>query len=166
MRRTHLLNTSERFLELTFRSRMRVLGLLERVLQPVFARFGISSAQWGVLLYLHAAGEQGLQGLRLIDLSHRLLTRPPTLGCVVDRLERAGLVRRHGSPYDMRAKQVALTAKGRELVERILVVHARQIDTVLKVLSPAEQAELHRLLGVLEQHLEGVWAEGAAAEIG
>jgi len=149
-----------------FRELLRVLGLLERVMQPYFAQFGISGSQWGVLRNLHRALEQGLPGLRLTDLSDRLLIRPPSVTGVVDRLERAGLVVRDGSPFDMRAKQVALTAKGRELVERILAVHGRQIDAVLGVLSVPEQTELHRLLSRLEQHLEGVLAKGAAANIG
>src|SRR5438552_7494840 len=150
----------------TFRELLRVQGLLERVMQPYFAQFGISGSQWGVLRNLHRALEQGLPGLRLTDLSDRLLIRPPSVTGVVDRLERAGLVVRDGSPFDMRAKQVALTAKGRELVERILAVHGRQIDAVLGVLSVPEQTELHRLLSRLEQHLEGVLAKGATANIG
>ena len=66
----------------------------------------------------------------------------------------------------MRAKQVALTTKGRELVERILAVHAQQIDSILGVFSPAEQTELHRLLSRLEKHLEEVLAHGTVANIG
>jgi DNA-binding MarR family transcriptional regulator len=150
----------------TFRELLRVLGLLERVMQPYFAQFGISGSQWGVLRNLHRAEQQGSPGLRLTDLSERLLIRPPSVTGVVDRLERAGLVVRDGSPFDMRAKQVALTAKGRELVERILAVHAQQIDTVLGVLNAAEQTELHRLLSRLEKHLEGVLAHGPVANIG
>jgi DNA-binding MarR family transcriptional regulator len=149
-----------------FRELLRVQGLLERVMQPYFAQFGISGSQWGVLRNLHRAEEQGLAGLRLTDLSDRLLIRPPSVTGVVDRLERAGLVVRDGSPFDMRAKQVALTAKGRELVERILAVHGRQIDTVLGVLDAAEQTELHRLLSRLVQHLEGVLVDGPTAKIG
>ena len=149
-----------------FRELLRVLGLLERVMQPYFAQFGISGSQWGVLRNLHRAEQEGLPGLRLTDLSDRLLIRPPSVTGVVDRLERAGLVVRDGSPFDMRAKQVALTAKGRELVERILAVHGQQIDTILGVLKPAEQTELHRLLTRLEQHLEGVLAKGPIANIG
>ena len=61
---------------------------------------------------------------------------------------------------------MALTAKGRELVERILAVHGRQIDRVLEGLSAAEQTELHRLLSSLEHHLETVLAKGALANIG
>jgi DNA-binding MarR family transcriptional regulator len=149
-----------------FREILRVLGLLERVMQPYFAQFGISGSQWGVLRNLHRAEQEGLPGLRLTDLSDRLLIRPPSVTGVVDRLERAGLVVRDGSPFDMRAKQVALTVKGRELVERILAVHGQQIDMILGVLKPAEQTELHRLLSRLEQHLEGVLAKGAIANIG
>src|SRR6266446_6534035 len=103
--------------EQSLRSFVRVLGLLERVMQPYFARFGISGSQWGVLRNLGRAETEGLPGLRLTDLSERLLIRPPSVTGVVDRLERGGLVVRDGSPFDMRAKQVALTAKGRELVE-------------------------------------------------
>jgi DNA-binding MarR family transcriptional regulator len=150
----------------TFRELLRVLGLLERVMQRYFAQFGISGSQWGVLRNLHRAERDGLPGLRLTDLSDRLLIRPPSVTGVVDRLERAGLVVRGGSPLDMRAKQVALTAKGREMVERVLAVHSRQIDTVLGVLEPSEQAEFHRLLTRLEQHLEGVLEEGVGARIG
>jgi MarR family 2-MHQ and catechol resistance regulon transcriptional repressor len=150
----------------TFRELLRVLGLLERVMQPYFAQFGISGSQWGILRNLHRAEQDGLPGLRLTDLSERLLIRPPSVTGVVDRLERASLVVRDGSPFDMRAKQVALTAKGRELVERILAVHGRQIDTVLGVLSAVEQTELHRLLSLLERHLENVLAQGTIANIG
>jgi DNA-binding MarR family transcriptional regulator len=150
----------------TFRELLRVLGLLERVMHTYFAQFGISGSQWGVLRNLHQAEQDGLPGLRLTDLSDRLLIRPPSVTGVVDRLERGGLVVRDGSPFDMRAKQVALTAKGRELVERILAVHGRQIDTVLEVLSAAEQTELHRLLSLLEHHLESVLAKGTIANIG
>jgi DNA-binding MarR family transcriptional regulator len=152
--------------ESAFRELIRTLGLVERVMQPYFAAFGLSGAQWGVLRNLYRAEELGLPGLRLTDLSERLLVRPPSVTGLVDRLVRAGLVQRDGSPLDMRAKQVALTDKGRELVERVLAVHGRQIDSVLGVLSPGEQKELHRLLSVLGHHLEGVLANGVAANIG
>jgi DNA-binding MarR family transcriptional regulator len=148
--------------ENALRALVRTLGLLERVMQIYFARFGISGAQWGVLRNLHRAQQEGLQGLRLTDLSERLLVRPPSVTGVVDRLERAGLVVRDGSPTDLRTKQVALTLKGKDLVERVLSVHASQIDAVLACLTTKEQVEFHRLLDRLGHHLEGLLSEGAA----
>src|SRR5436309_9189942 len=70
---------------------IRVEGLVERVMQHYFARFGISSSQWGLLRTLHRAEEDGQSRLRLTDLSDRLLIRPPSVTGAVDRLERAGL---------------------------------------------------------------------------
>ena len=62
--------------EMAFRSLIRTLGLLKRVMEPHFARFGISGSQWGVLRTLHRAQEEeGLVDLRLIDLGDRLLIR-------------------------------------------------------------------------------------------
>src|SRR6516164_4561864 len=102
-----------------FRELIRTFGAAERVMQPYFARFGISGAQWGVLRNLHRTEMEGRPGLRLSELSKRLLVRPPSVTGVVDRLERAGLVVRHGLAGDLRAKQVGLTSAGRQLVERI-----------------------------------------------
>lgn|SRR5262245_55438558 len=152
--------------EEAFRELIRTLGLLERAMQPYFARYGISGSQWGVLRNLHRAEAEGLIGLRQTDLSERLLIRPPSVTGVLDRLERAGLVSRAGSATDLRTKQVALTAKGRQLVERVLMGHQAQIEAVMAGLRTSEQAELHRLLSQLRQHLEHFLVRGVTANAG
>src|SRR5713226_8525762 len=139
---------------------IRVEGLVERVMQHYFARFGISGSQWGLLRTLHRAEQEEQTGLRLTDLSDRLLIRPPSVTGAVDRLERAGLVARDHAAVDLRSKLVALTKKGRQLIDRILAVHERQIATVLGGLNWKEQAEFHRLLRRLGQHLEGLVTRG------
>jgi DNA-binding MarR family transcriptional regulator len=146
------------------RELVRTFGLLERVMQTYFARFGISGSQWGVLRNLHRAEQQGLSGLRLTDLGNRLLISPPSVTGVVDRLVRAGLVVRCGSPTDMRAKLVGLTRAGRHLVDRILQVHDNQMDTVLGPLTPDERDDLQRLLAKLGQHLKELLTSGEIAQ--
>jgi DNA-binding MarR family transcriptional regulator len=140
--------------EEAFRELIRTLGLLERVMQPYFARHGISGSQWSLLRSLHRAEGQGIRGLRQTDLSERLLIRPPSVTGALDRLQRSGLVTRGGSASDHRAKLVSLTAKGRNLVERVLTGHQAQIETVMAGLRATEQSELCSLLGQLRQHLE------------
>src|SRR5262249_17709971 len=132
---------------------IRTFGLVERVMQPYFARFGISGAQWGVLRNLHRAEGEGLTGLRLTDLSRRMLVRPPSVTGIADRLERNGLIVRRASATDGRAKQVALTEKGRELVEEVLTVHHAQIARVMGGLDADEQEQLDRLLVRLSEHI-------------
>src|SRR5438876_10981796 len=114
-----------RLSEQALRSLVLVFGQLERAMQPYFARFGISGAQWGVLRNLQRAEAEGLPGLRLTDLSERLLIRPPSVTGVVDRLERGGLVERGGSLTDLRTKRVSLTPRGRQLVEDVMQDHGR-----------------------------------------
>jgi DNA-binding MarR family transcriptional regulator len=140
--------------EVAFRALIRAFGLVERAMQGHFMAFGISGSQWGILRNLHRAEEQGERGLRLTDLSERLLIRPPSASGVVDRLEEAGLVHKASVPGDLRAKRVVLSAQGRALVERVLAVHARQIASVMAGLSADEQEQLHGLLTRLGDSLQ------------
>ncbi len=105
--------------ETTFRSVVRTLGLLRRVMDPYFTQMGISGSQWGVLRALQRAEDEGAGGLRVTDLSSRLLVQPPSTTGVVDRLQRMGLVERKASRVDHRAKRVKPDTKaGRKLVEQ------------------------------------------------
>src|SRR5437762_4827771 len=132
---------TDRVNEAAFRALIRTTGLLGRAMHPYFTRFGISGSQWGVLRALHRGESEGIAGLRLRDLSERLLIRPPSVTGVVDRLERQGLVTRGASIGDLRAKQVTLTYDGRQLVERILAKHGEQVAAVLGALSADEQRQ-------------------------
>src|SRR5262245_40568953 len=149
--------------ELALREIVRSFGMLERVLHPYFARFGISGAQWGVLRNLHRAEEEGVRELRLTDLAGRLLVRPPSVTGIIDRLERAGLVARGEVRSDLRSKRVSLTGAGRNVVKQVLRGHANRIDALMAGLTAEEQDELRRLLGKLTDHLERLLESGAPA---
>ncbi len=153
----------EQYVDNAVHQLVRTFGLLERVMQPYFARFGISGSQWGVLRALHRAAAAGSPALRLTDLSDRLLIRPPSVTALVDRLERQGLVSRQADEGDMRVKQVALTDRGRKLVREILNVHGDQIRLVLGGIPAEEHAELLRLLRGVERHLKHLLEEGPAS---
>jgi DNA-binding MarR family transcriptional regulator len=139
-----------------FRKLIHTIGLLQRVMQPYFAQFGISGAQWGVLRNLYRAEKRGEPGLRLTDLGRRMLIRPPSVTGIADRLEKMRVIVRQTSDTDARAKRVALTEKGRRLVERVLTVHDGQMIRVMGGLSSREQDEMERLLDRLGSHLEGL----------
>lgn len=150
--------------ERAFRALLRTIGLLDRAMHPYFAKFGISGSQWGALRLLHRAECEGDEGLRITDLSDRLLIRPPSVTGMIDRLERGGYVLRDTAPEDLRSKRVRLTVKGRRLVEQVLAVHAKQIGLLLGGLNSADQSELYRLLDRLSGHLERLLEQSAIAE--
>lgn len=153
----------ERANETPLRSMVRCYGLIERVMNPYFAQFGISGAQWGVLVTLDRYKTEYAQGMRLSDLGELLLVRPPSVTGVVDRLERSGLVTRASQAEDLRAKLVRLTARGSQLVDRIAGAHSRQIDRVFAGLSAAQRQRLQRLMVQMTSHLESL-LEGPVAE--
>jgi DNA-binding MarR family transcriptional regulator len=144
--------------EAAFRALIRVGGLIKRVVEPHFARFGISPAQWGILRTLRRAEEAGDEPPRLRDLCNRVLTRPPSVSGVVDRLERLGLVAKVPAPGDLRSRRVRLTDDGRALVRQALAHHAEWIAKVMDGLTLGEQRELSRLLEKFGAHLEHLTA--------
>ena len=137
-----------------FRALILAFGLLKRVMEPFFARFGISGSQWGVMRVLHRAAAEGLGAVRLTDLSTRLLIRPPSVTGTIDRLERMGLVARRVSATDQRVREVGLTPAGRRLMRRVLKEHPAQVHAVLAGLDAKEQGDLHRLLEQMSVHME------------
>ena len=142
--------------ENAFRSLIRTHGVIRRIMEPFFVQYGIRGSQWDILCVLHRAAAEGENSLRATDLGNRLLIRPPSVSGAVDRLQRQGLVVRVASTSDLRTKPLRLTAQGRKLVQQALDKHSAQIQSVLGQLDPAEQIELHRLLGKLMAHLEPI----------
>ncbi len=144
---------------------LRVMGLIDRVMQPYFSRFGISRSQWACLRVLHRAEEEGLVGMRPADLGRRLLIRPPSVTGLIERLRRLGYVRSNSSSTDLRGKEVRLSESGRGLVERILRGHRGQIASVMGGLDAAEQQQLYFLLQRLRENLESIASGDGSGEL-
>jgi DNA-binding MarR family transcriptional regulator len=125
--------------------------LLERDLDVIYADFGLNRAQFGALAALRRAGSP--YQLSPTALYNSLLI---TSGAVTNRIARltaAGLVRRVPDPNDGRSLLVALTPKGRRLIDRVLKRHfARERE--LLALVPSEREELGGLLRKLLLLLE------------
>ncbi len=139
-----------------YRSLLRVMGLIDRVMQPYFGRFGISRSQWACLRALYRAEQEGLHGVRPADLGRHLLIRPPSVTGLIERLRRLGYVSSNSSSIDLRGKEVRLSDSGRALVERILEGHGDQIAFVMSGLNPAGQQQLDNLLHSLAEHMESI----------
>jgi DNA-binding MarR family transcriptional regulator len=71
---------------------------------------------------------------------------PSTMVALIDELESAGLAKRRPRPTDRRAREVAITPKGRRLLERARQMANQVEDDVLRGLTAAERRELLKLL--------------------
>jgi DNA-binding MarR family transcriptional regulator len=140
--------------ESAYRTLITTFGMLKRVMEPFFAHHGISGGQWGVLRVLLRATEERQPALRLMDLSDRLLIRPPSVTGVVDGLERLGLVDRVTDEADQRSKQISLTPAGRKLAKQLRRSHGQRVQTILSGLTVQEQSDLQHLLERVRGQLE------------
>jgi MarR family transcriptional regulator, lower aerobic nicotinate degradation pathway regulator len=106
-----------------------------------FESYDLTPQQFGLLAFLWIE-----DGLSQAELSARSQIDRTTMGGIVDRLEKEGLVKRFNHPGDRRAYQVFLTPRGKELEDALCVVANRVVDKVTAPLDPAELATLIRLL--------------------
>jgi len=92
-------------------------------------------------------------GQTLAALSRRMLVTAGNLTGLVDRAERDGVVERRPDPSDRRLSRVFLTARGRDLVQSLIPVHAAHVSELLSSLDATERRDLRRLLGRLRGSL-------------
>jgi DNA-binding MarR family transcriptional regulator len=102
-------------------------ALAARFTEDELAAHGLSIAMWRVLAVLSSNG-----GQRQIDLAELTSIDVSTLSRLVTRLVRMGLVTRSRSRTNSREVIVALTAKGRALVNRLIPV-ALGLEGILSV---------------------------------
>lgn len=110
--------------------------------------FGLTQPQFGAI---EALGHLG--PMLIGDLSRKMLVSGGNMTCVIDNLEKEGLVVRVHSEEDRRAVIVSLTDQGRELFERVFPDHATRVADLASVLSGEEQQQLARLLKKLGRAL-------------
>ena len=111
-----------------------------------FGDFEFSLPQRVVLLLLEEEGEMTLK--RLAELLGRSAS---ATGRLVDQLVRRKLVSRREDEHDRRTKRVAVTEKGRTLVDALERRRANAEVAVARYLSEEERAELMRAMALLAQ---------------
>jgi DNA-binding MarR family transcriptional regulator len=99
--------------------------------------------------------------LRLGDLAAAERIAPSTLTRLVSALEEAGYVERRAVPGDARASMLAITAHGREVLERIRQESTVLLRDSLLTLTDEQLAALTAALPALEQLAEAVPGQSA-----
>lgn len=103
--------------------------------------FGLTEPQFGVLESLGHLGP-----MTLGQLSKKQLVSGGNITCVVDNLEKEGLVERKRTAKDRRAIVAQLTPKGKKLFANVFEKHARHVASLAAVLTEQEQETLSSLL--------------------
>lgn len=124
--------------------------LMERKLDSALKReFGSTLPRFDLLAQLERAPD----GLRMGELSERILTTGGNVTWLVRALEAEKLVTRRVSPTDKRAAIVRLTAAGKRHFTDMAQAHERWVADIFADLSPDDRRALHTRLGVVKDHV-------------
>ena len=94
--------------------------------------------------------ERSPQGLKMGELSKRMMVTGGNVTAIVDQLEKEQLVQRQPQPGDRRAFAVHLTPAGREAFAAMASAHENWVVELLSPLPAQQQEQLHQLLGTLK----------------
>jgi DNA-binding MarR family transcriptional regulator len=113
------------------------------------AEFGITLPRFDLMAQL----ERSPDGLKMNELSQRLMVSGGNVTGLTDQLEKEGLVVRMDDPEDRRAYTIKLTPAGRALFGRMAAVHERWVVELFAGLNATEKSQVYRLLAKLKLHL-------------
>jgi DNA-binding MarR family transcriptional regulator len=96
--------------------------------------------------------ERTPQGMKMTELSRRMMVTSGNITPVTDQLVREGLIERISLPDDRRAWLIRLTLQGRAQFKKMAKRHEAWIVQAFETLSSQEVNNLHALLGRVKQH--------------
>jgi len=120
-----------------------------RVRRRLQTRFGTTLPRFDLMAQL----DRSPQGLRMSELSSRLMVTGGNVTGLTDSLEDEGLVVRESDGADRRALRVKLTREGRRVFRAMATEHERWIAELFAGLSAREARSLAERLHTLKQHI-------------
>ncbi len=123
---------------------------LERLGKRFFPRFGLSDAQFNVLMILWDYRETGM---RQHELASILMVNRASIGGVIDRMEKQQWLQRQRDPVDRRSNYVHITPAGIALMEKVKAAYYALFPDAFVHLNSNQQQDLLKLL---EQFRQGI----------
>ena len=122
---------------------LRTADVVNRLVDAVIAREGITGQQYNVLRILRGAGEKGLPTL---EIAERMIEQTPGITRLIDRLEAKQLVVRERCATDRRQVFCRITAAGLALLAKLDAPVQDIAGEALHQLSKKDIAQLLELL--------------------
>ena len=137
-----------------------VARLLRTYADQMAAQFGITRAQWAVIVRIDRH-----EGLKQSELAEILDLQPITLTRLLDRLCDGGLIERRADPSDRRANRLFLTPAARPLLQRLAGLSEELMSTALAGVDRSAVATMLSDLSVVKGNLrQAIQKRQAASE--
>jgi len=114
----------------------------------VIEESGLSMTQSKALLELGGLGEEA-EPRQIGDLAETFGMSVPSMSRAVDGLVKKGLATRVEDPEDRRVRRVAITARGQELVNTLLVVRQAGMEAFAASLTTAQRRKIDAAIEAL-----------------
>lgn len=131
---------------------IRLQRYLDQAVSDAVRPFGLQVGELNVLATLRRSGPPFQ--LTPTQLYRGLLLSSGAMTNRLDRLEANHLITRTVDPDDRRRVQVALTVRGREIIDQAMDAHVSRLDEVLAGIEDQQRTELEDLLRTLLIRLE------------
>ncbi len=118
------------------------------------SQFGITLPRFDLMSQL----ERSPEGLKMGELSKRMMVTGGNVTGITDQLVAEGLVVREDNPKDRRAYIVKLTPEGRKMFKKMAEAHEKWIVELLGGMSEKERQQFYGLLATLKAHAAAVGA--------
>lgn len=132
---------------------MRMLSCTVRIEDSIRARlragFHITLPRFDLMAQLAREPD----GVRMGELSRRMMVSGGNVTAITDQLEREKLVQRLPDPQDRRVFVVRLTPAGRRSFQRMAQAHESWVAELFDGLAPQDKASLSDILGRIRQQL-------------
>ena len=117
-------------------------NVLKQCQDQMLKEYGLSVEQLSVLSVISYCGGSA----RIADISEWLERSPNSVSMIVDRMAKAGLVRRTRDRVDRREVHVSATGKGEAAFKP---AYPATIELVRRILRPLSQADMNTMAGLL-----------------
>ncbi|MFZ1903944.1 MAG: MarR family transcriptional regulator [Steroidobacteraceae bacterium] len=138
---------------LSVRLWLRMLSCTNRieniVRQNLQANFATTLPRFDLMAQL----ERAPHGLKMSELSQRMMVTGGNVTGITDGLEKEGLVVREVDPADRRVYRVRLTAEGERQFRRMAGEHEQWVIALFERMSSRDKGQLVALLGELKRHI-------------
>jgi DNA-binding MarR family transcriptional regulator len=132
---------------------LRMLSCTTKIEAEIRSRlrteFGITLPRFDLMAQL----ERHPEGLRMGELSKRMMVTGGNVTGITDQLEQEKLVVRVPDPKDGRAFSVKLTPAGRKAFAQMAEVHESWVAELLQDISQEDKGQLIELLSQMKGHL-------------
>lgn len=114
--------------------------------------FGVTLPRYDLMAQL----ERSPKGLRMGELSKRMMVTGGNITGITDQLVAEGLVVREDNPEDRRAYIVKLTPQGHEAFAKMAVIYEKWVIEFFDGMKEMDRYQLHSLLATLKAHMKTI----------